>query len=208
MGEVRPDPLLAVPGSPGRGIRGMVMFRVRRRQAGFTIIEILVALTLLAAVILLVTRAFLTVLSVTSQGGRVTVAAALAARQLEAIRSSVEAQPDRTGWRNEFCTITAQATTAFAAPYGAYSYRVLLNDQAVSAAPGQEDLLLPCWSLEWTRGGGCAGQPGYSPDCTNDGSLTQDDRLRWVTVEVFFQGSTQPVARMTTAVVRGAYHRQ
>ena len=44
----------------------------RRRDAGFTIIEVLVALTLLAAVILLVTRAFLTVLSVTSQGGRVT----------------------------------------------------------------------------------------------------------------------------------------
>ena len=50
------------------------MVRARRRQsAGFTIIEVLVALTLLAAVILLVTRAFLTVLSVTSQGGRVTV---------------------------------------------------------------------------------------------------------------------------------------
>src|SRR3989304_972299 len=143
----------------------------RRRDAGFTIIEVLVALTLLAAVILLVTRAFLTVLSVTSQGGRVTGATALAAR------------------------------------YGASSYRVLLNDQAVSAAPGQEDLLLPCWSVEWTRGGGCVGQPGYAPDCTNDANLTQDDRLRWVTVEVFFQGGGQPVARMTSAIMRGAYHR-
>src|SRR3990172_1022947 len=132
----------------------------RRRDAGFTIIEVLVALTLLAAVILLVTRAFLTVLSVTSQGGRVTVATALAAKQLEAVRTRVEAQPDRTNWRNEFCAIAAQATTVFAAPYGAYSYRVLLNDQAVAAAPGQEDLLLPCWSVEWARGGGGGGEAG------------------------------------------------
>src|SRR3972149_3161538 len=132
----------------------------RRRDAGFTIIEVLVALTLLAAVILLVTRAFLTVLSVTSQGGRVTVATALAAKQLEAVRTRVEAQPDRTNWRNEFCAIAAQPTTVFAAPY-----------------------------------------------CTNDANLTQDDRLRWVTVEVFFQGGGQPVARMTSAIMRGAYHR-
>src|SRR3970040_1644343 len=133
----------------------------RRRDAGFTIIEVLVALTLLAAVILLVTRAFLTVLSVTSRGGRGTVATALGAKPLEGGRTRVEAQPDRTNWRNEFCAIAAQPTTAFAAPYGAYSYRVLLNDQAVAAAPGQEDLLLPCWSGGGGRGGGCVGQPGY-----------------------------------------------
>src|SRR3970040_298725 len=130
----------------------------RRRDAGFTIIEVLVALTLLAAVILLVTRAFLTVLSVTSRGGRGTVATALGAKPLEGGRTRVEAQPDRTNWRNEFCAIAAQPTTAFAAPYGAYSYRVLLNDQAVSAAPGQEDLVVPCWSGEWTRRGGEAGR--------------------------------------------------
>ncbi len=180
----------------------------RRAQSGFTIIEILVALTLLAAVILLVTRAFLTVLSVTSQGGRVTVATALASRQVEAIRSRVEAQPDRGAWRREFCGIAAQPTTAFGAPYGAYSYRVVLNEQAVEAAAGQEDALLPCWSVEWARsgGGGCTG-PGYSPDCGGDATLTQDDRLRWVTVEVYFQGGGAPVARMTTAIIRGAYHR-
>ena len=186
----------------------MAMRLGRRAQAGFTIIEVLVALTLLAAVILLVTRAFLTVLSVTSQGGRVTVATALAAKQLEAIRTRVEAQPDRAAWRTEFCGIAAQAVTAFPAPYGAYRYRVLLNEQAVTAAGGQEDVLLPCWSVEWARGGGsgCSG-PGYAPDCANDGTLTQDDRLRWVTVEVYFRGGGPPVARMTTALVRGAYHR-
>src|SRR3972149_3638890 len=141
----------------------------RRRDAGFTLIEVLVALTLLAAVILLVTRAFLTVLSVTSQGGRVTVATALAAKQLEAVRTRGEAQPDRANWRNEVCAITAQPTTAVAA------------------------------------GGG--GQRGSAPDCTNEATLTQDDRLRGVTVEVFFQGGGQPVARMTSAIMRGAYHR-
>jgi hypothetical protein len=96
----------------------------------------------------------------------------------------------------------------FPAPYGAYSYRVLVNEEAVAAAPGQEEALLPCWSVEWARGGGggCAGA-GYAPDCATDASLTQDDRLRWVTVEVFFQGGSAPVARMTTAVLRGAYHR-
>jgi len=177
----------------------------RRREAGFTIIEILVALTLLAAVILLVTRAFLVVLSVTSQGGRLTVATALAAKQVEAIRTQVEAQPDRDAWRAAFCTIAGTGVTAFGAPYGAYSYRVLLNDQAVAAAAGQEDLLLPCWSVEWARAG-CSG-PGYTPDCAGDAALTQDDRLRWVTVEVYFRGGAQPVARMTTAIVRGAYHR-
>lgn len=186
------------------------MHRVRRTPSGFTIIEILVALTLLAAVILLVTRAFLTVLSVTSQGGRVTVATALAAKQLEEIRSLVEAQPDRDSWRNAFCNaIVARPTTAFGPPYGAYSYRVLLNDQAVSAAAGQEDLLLPCWSVEWARsgGGGCAG-PGYTAaTCASTQNLAEDDRLRWVTVEVFFRARAQPVARMTTAIVRGAYHR-
>lgn len=185
------------------------MHRVRRTPSGFTIIEILVALTLLAVVILLVTRAFLTMLSVTSQGGRVTVATALAAKQLEEIRSLVEAQPDRVNWRNAFCNaIAARPTTAFGPPYGAYSYRVLLNDQAVSAAAGQEDLLLPCWSVEWARAGGagCPG-PGYAPNCAGDSNLTQDDRLRWVTVEVFFRGGAQPVTRMTTAVIRGAYHR-
>ncbi len=184
------------------------MRHARRTPAGVTIIEILVALTLLAAVVLLVARAFLTVLSVTNQGRRVTVATALAATQLEAIRTQVEAQPDRGSWRSAFCAIAAQGTTAFPAPYGAYSYRVLLNDQAVAAVGGQEDLLLPCWSVEWARigGGGCPG-PEYAPDCANDASLTQDDRLRWVTVEVFFQGGGQPVARMTTAVIRGAYHR-
>ncbi len=178
----------------------------RRIVAGFTVIEILVALTLMAMVILLVTRAFLVVLSVSSQGGRVTTATALAAKQLEAIRTTVEAQPNRDAWRTAFCTIAAVGRSTFAAPYGSYEYQVELNDNAVTARAGQENDLLPCWSVEWNRTG-CVGQPGYVGTCAADSDLAQDDRMRWVTVEVFYGGGTQPVARLTTAILRGAYHR-
>jgi len=178
----------------------------RQRTGGFTIIEVLVALTLLAVVILLVTRAFLVVLSVTSQGGRVTTATALAAKQLETFRAQVEAQPTRLAWRTAFCSIASAGRAAFGAPYGAYEFQVLIDGGAVSATAGQEATLLPCWSAGWDWGG-CAGMPGYaSGDCINDWSNAQDDRLRWITVEVFHRGAAQPVARMTTAVIRGAYH--
>jgi hypothetical protein len=167
---------------------------------------VLVALTLLAVVILLVTRAFLVVLSVTSQGGRLTTATALAAKQLETIRAQVEAQPSRVAWRTAFCNIAAVGRTTFAVPYGAYEYQVFIDGTAVSATAGQEPALLPCWSAGWDWGG-CPGAPGYqSGNCINDANDAQDDRLRWVTVEVFYRGAAQPVARMTTAVIRGAYH--
>ncbi len=179
---------------------------IRSARSGFTIIEVLVALTLLAVVILLVTRAFLVVLSVTSQGGRITTATALAAKQLETVRAQVEAQPNRSAWRTAFCSIAAAGRTAFGAPYGAYEFQVLVDGGAVSATAGQEDVLLPCWSVGWDRGGGCPGMPGYAPGCAGDINNAQDDRLRWITVEVFYRGSIQPVARMTSAVVRGAYH--
>lgn len=183
------------------------MRRIRGARSGFTIIEVLVALTLLAVVILLVTRAFLVVLSVTSQGGRVTTATALAAKQLETIRAQVEAQPDRDRWRRAFCDdILPRGRTAFFPPYGAYEYQILIDGTAVSATAGQEDALLPCWSVGWARAGCSGPPPGYAGSCAADGSLTQEDRLRWVTVEVFYRGGTQPVTRMTTAVIRGAYH--
>jgi type II secretory pathway pseudopilin PulG len=178
----------------------------RRNVAGFTVIEVLVALTLMAMVILLVTRAFLVVLSVTSQGGRVTTATALAAKQMEAIRTSVEAQPSRDAWRTAFCGIAAAGRSAFAAPYGSYEYQVLLNDTAVSARSGQESDLLPCWAVEWSRTG-CGTQPAYAGGCAADADLGQDDRMRWVTIEVFFRSGAEPVARLTSALMRGAYHR-
>ena len=175
----------------------------QQRTGGFTIIEVLVALTLLAVVILLVTRAFLVVLSVTSQGGRVTTATALAAKQLETLRAQVEAQPTRLAWRTAFCNIASAGRAAFGAPYGAYEFQVLIDGGAVSATAGQEDALLPCFSVGWARAG-CPG-PGYNTSCVTDFNPTQEDRLRWITVEVFHRGAAQPVARMTTAVIRGAY---
>ncbi|MDQ7849227.1 MAG: prepilin-type N-terminal cleavage/methylation domain-containing protein [Armatimonadota bacterium] len=178
-----------------------------RGRAGFTIVEVLVALTLLATVVLLATRALVTVLTVTGWGGRVTVASALAARQMEAIRSRVEARPDRTSWRKAFCDVATQPPTALAPPHGAYSYRVTLNEQAVAASGGQEDLLLPCWSVEWPRAG-CGTQPGYAPDCATDAAVAQDNRVRWVTVEVFFRDEDRPAARVTSALIRGAWHRE
>jgi type II secretory pathway pseudopilin PulG len=178
-----------------------------REKAGFTIVETLVALTLLATVVVLATRAFLTVLTVTGWGSRVTVASALAARHLEAIRSQVEAQPDRVSWREAFCEVSAQTPRALAPSHAAYSYRVLVNEQAVAAASGQEDLLLPCWSVEWPRAG-CGAQPAYTPDCAADAGLAQDNRLRWVTVEVFFRDGGRPAARITSALIRGAWHRE
>ncbi len=190
----------------GGSIRARLL-HARLSPAGFTLVEVLVALTLLATVVLLVTRAFLTVLTVAGWGGRMTVASALAARQLEAIRSRVEAQPDRVSWRGAFCEVAAQPPTTLAPPYAAYSYRVLLNEQAVAAAAGQEDLLLPCWSVEWPRAG-CDAQPAYAPDCATDASAAQDDRLRWVTVEVFFRDGGRPAASVTSAIIRGAWHRE
>ncbi|MDQ7828349.1 MAG: type II secretion system protein [Armatimonadota bacterium] len=207
-----------------------------RGQRGFTLIEILVALSLLAAVILLITRAFLTILSVTAQGGSVTVATGLAARQLEQLRTSVEAQTTRVGWRNAFCAIAntppnpSDPPIPFAAPFGAYSYRILVNEAAVTARAGQEALLLPAWNVEPSL----PGASPYAPDCARDEDPSVDDRVRWVTVEVYFRARPVPgegttrrppphvscqldpaalpdeaicVVRMTTAILRGAYHR-
>jgi len=48
---------------------------------GFTLLEVLVALTVLAMSILFITRAFLIMLQVTNEGGNRTVASALAVRR-------------------------------------------------------------------------------------------------------------------------------
>lgn len=187
------------------------MRRYRPTQSGFAIIEVLVSLTLLAAVYLVLTHAYLTALSVTNRGGRVTIASALAAKKLEEVRTRVEGQSTRTLWRQAHCDyIIAEGTTAFPAPHAKYTYRVLVNQNAVAASPSQDvTLLLPCWSIEWadaTRATPCSGA-NYSPGCVADDRLVHEERLRWLTVEVFYQGGAQPVVRMTTAVIRGAYHR-
>lgn len=190
----------------------MRMRRVFHQQSGVSLIEILVAFTLLAAVMLLITRAFLTIITVTSRGGNLTVATALAARRLEQIRTSVEAQQDWDEWRKSFCNVNqVLVKTPFPVPHQAYEYRVLTNQNAIKADPNQDiNLLLPCFAIEWARPG-CTG-PQYDPSdadkCDDDPQdLGDENRLRWVTVEVYFRGGAQPVVRQTSAIVRGAYHK-
>ena len=183
---------------------------VQRGYSGFSLIEVLVALTLLAIVMLVLTRAFLTIIMVTSRGGNQTVATGLAMKKLDEIRARVEAQPDQLTWRSNFCSIAQDPPIATDPPVpfpenGAYRYRVRLNQEAVRAQGGQEALLLPDYGIErgtippWTAA------PNYSPDCAGDNNT--EDRLRWVTVEVFYRSGTQPIVRMATAIIRGAYHR-
>ncbi len=183
---------------------------VQRAYSGFSLIEVLVALTLLAIVMLVLTKAFLTIIMVTSRGGNQTVATGLAIKRLDEIRARVEAQPTRQTWRDNFCSIAQNPPNAADPPIpfpenGAYRFRVRLNQEAVRAQGGQEALLLPDYGIERGTIPPWNAAPDYNPDCAGDNNT--EDRLRWVTVEVFYRGGTQPIVRMTTAVIRGAYHR-
>lgn len=183
---------------------------VQRAYSGFSLIEVLVALTLLAVVMLVLTRAFLNIIMVTSRGGNLTVATGLAIKRLDEIRARVEAQPDQLTWRANFCSIAQNPPNAADPPIpfpenGAYRFRVRLNQEAVRAQGGQEALLLPDYGIERGTIPPWNAAPDYNPDCAGDNNT--EDRLRWVTVEVFYRGGTQPIVRMTTAVIRGAYHR-
>jgi len=65
--------------SHGPSLRSRARCRAQS-PSGFTLIEILVALSLLAFVILAASRGFLTTLSLTAKGNRLTLASALATR--------------------------------------------------------------------------------------------------------------------------------
>ncbi len=183
----------------------------RAAHQGFTVLEVLVALTLLATTVLFATRAFLTVLKVASQSGSVTVATALATQKLEEIRGRVESKTDRTSWRTAFCTIgrDGSATGAFASPWTNYAYQVFINASAVQARSDQVSFLTPCWGIEWARTG-CDPQPYTDSDVTTCQTLAtlgaNEDRIRWVTVEVRFRDRV--LVRMTSVLIRGAFHRQ
>ncbi len=185
---------------------------VSRQQFGFTVIEILVALSLLAFVILAASRAFITTLTLTARGNTLTVASALGAKKLEEIRSRVESQRDQTAWRRAFCQIAAEPAAAgdpaipFPPPDQLYAYRVLVNESAVAASHSQQEALLPAWSIEQGRRYPWSSASAYTRTCEEDEDPLHENRLRWVTVEVFFQGGDHPLVRMTTAVIRSAYH--
>jgi prepilin-type N-terminal cleavage/methylation domain-containing protein len=150
-----------------------------RGAFGFTLIEILVALAVLAASVLLITRAFLTILEVTADSGRVAVASALAVRRLEQIRSHAESQPASAGWTANFEAIVDEGPTLFPSPYDRYSYQVQVNgvDLTPSAAA-------PSWLI---------GPPVHA------------NTMKWVTVRVAFQGDA--LAQVSSGIVRDMYHR-
>ncbi|MBI3998880.1 MAG: prepilin-type N-terminal cleavage/methylation domain-containing protein [Armatimonadetes bacterium] len=155
------------------------MRAARRTDRGFTLIEVLVALTILAMSILFITRAFLTLLEVTNEGGNVTVASALAVRKLEQVRGSPESQSSSTGWTANFDAIVDEGPTAFPAPYSRYSYQVIVNQ--VTLTPGSA---APAW---------LTGAPMHS------------NTIKWITVRVTFQGQT--LAQVTSSVIREMYRR-
>ncbi len=154
------------------------MQRADRRGGGFTLTEVIVALTILAMSILLITRAFLILIQVTGQGGNTTVASALAVRVLEEVRSRPESQSSSAGWTAQFDAIAAQPLTNFGAPYDGYAFQVLVNQ--VDLNPSSAD---PPWLAEYNH----------------------PDALKWITVRVEFRGMT--LARVSSAVVRDMYRR-
>jgi prepilin-type N-terminal cleavage/methylation domain-containing protein len=160
---------------------------VRERQQGFTLIEVIVSLTILAMTILLVSRAFLTLLQVTNQGGNQTVATSLAVRKLEEVRSAVESQNDTSTWTTAFCNLQSTLSpTSFGAPYDNYFFEVVVNQVSLSA-----------WSAEpgaaYAQPGTCgAPEPGNHPN-----------NMKWVTVRVTFRG--QQLAQVSSAVIRDMY---
>jgi prepilin-type N-terminal cleavage/methylation domain-containing protein len=164
---------------------------VHRRQRGFTLIEVLVALTVLALAVLLISRAFLTILSVTNKGGNLTVASSLAMRVLEEVRADVEGQSTSATWTAEFDNIPASAgPTAFPAPYGRYSYTMVVNQVDLSPTSAGPEAY-PCWLT--------SNPPGCTP--VSDHSNT----IKWITVRVTHDG--QQLAEVSSAVIRDMYRR-
>lgn len=158
--------------------------RVRRggrstARAGFTLLEILVALTVLATFVLLIGRAFLTVFTVTGDAGNVTLAGALAVRRLEQIRGGPESQGTSAGWTAGFDAIADEGPVPFPAPYSRYAYEVLVNQ--VNLAPASS---APSWLT--------SGPP-------------HANTIKWVTVRVTHQGRT--LAQVSSGIIRDMYRR-
>lgn len=152
---------------------------MRRRERGFTLVEIVVSLTILAMSILLVTRAFLIVLQVTNQGGNRTVATSLAVRVLEEVRARVEGQSTSTAWSTAFEAISGSGPTPFPAPYARYAWT--LTTDLVDLSPSSAN---PSWLTS---------TPHHS------------NTIKWLTVRVEFEG--QPLAEVSSAVIRDMYRR-
>jgi prepilin-type N-terminal cleavage/methylation domain-containing protein len=163
---------------------------VRRRQQGFTLVEIIVALTVLALALLTVSRAFLVLLKVANQGGNLTVASSLAMRVIEQYRADVEGQTNTVEWVASFDAIPGSAGPhAFPAPYGRYTWSMVANQ--VDLSP---ESAYPCWLTSNPPGG-----------CTPVGD--HENTIKWITVRVFFDGGADPLAAVSSALIRDMYRR-
>jgi prepilin-type N-terminal cleavage/methylation domain-containing protein len=166
---------------------------VRRKQRGFTLIEIIVALTILAMSILLVTRAFLVLLQGTNSSGNRTVAASLAVRMIEQTRALPESQSSTGAWVASFDSIVpTTGWVRFGAPYANYEYQLEVND--VDLNPSST---YPCW-LTAAPMTACAG-PNH------------ENTIKFLTVSVRFNPdplqSPPPLAEVSSAVIRDMYRR-
>lgn len=140
---------------------------------GFTLIEVMVSLTLLAGLALLAARAFLVLMDVSAAAGRQAMATALAVGVLERARAGPEAQATSDSWVSEFDALAARSG-AFSPPHEDYGWQVVMD--AVSVAPAAA-------SPSWLSG---------SPPNANS--------LRWITVRVAFRG--RALAQLSSAVIR------
>ncbi|MDR7417482.1 MAG: prepilin-type N-terminal cleavage/methylation domain-containing protein [Armatimonadota bacterium] len=151
--------------------------RTRGLPSGFTLVEVIVALTLLAMSVLVISRAFLTLMQVTYRGGNQTVATSLAVRKLEEIRARPEGQGRYDAWATEWANIVNEGPTPFPAPFGNYEYQVVVN--AVTTSPAT-----PAWLTD----------PPY-----------HENSIKWITVRVTYRGGPDPLAVVSSAVIREMY---
>lgn len=156
---------------------------VRRGERAFSLLEIVVALAILAMSILFITRAFLLLLQQTNKGGNVTVASALAVRKLEQVRGGPESQSNQTGWMQNFDAIVDEGPSAFPAPYANYTYQVFRNQVNTTPALSGIPTCPPV-----------PADPRLAANC-----------IKWITVRVTYQGQT--LAQVSSSVIRNMYWR-
>jgi prepilin-type N-terminal cleavage/methylation domain-containing protein len=153
-----------------------------RSQRGFTILEVLVAMTVLAVTGLLVARAFIGLMQVTGRSSTRTIATALAVRILEEYRASVDGQATSRARVASFDGIPPTAAGAFPVPYSRYAWSLTVNQVDLSPPSAH-----PCW---------LTGDPpaGCSPIADHPNTL------KWLTVRVSVDG--QNIAAVSSALIR------
>lgn len=152
----------------------------RGRHGGFTLIEVLVALTLLAVAVEMGAHAFVVVLEVAARAARVTTATALASAMLEEARSDIESA-DAATRATRFDALATGGPTSFSPPFERYAYEVIA-DGVVLTPPWTS----PCWVRALAP-----------PPC--DGRVGAD-AVGWITVRVTHGGRL--LAQLTSGTIR------